>query len=222
MTLYSLQAMNEGQSIFSAAYIMPSGQTSFGYAKKHRNYLRLLERLLADEVPARMSNLRSMHRAFELLRSYPLLGDFLAYQYVTDINYSHLTNFSEMDFVVPGPGARDGMRKCFHTLGGLSEADIIRLVTERQQEEFMRLGLDFRSLWGRSLQLIDCQNIFCEVDKYARLAHPTIKGIRDRKRVKQLYRYDPQPIEYWYPPKWQINHLIPTPLRTCPTTSYTL
>lgn len=32
------------------------------------------------------------------------------------------------------------------------------------------LGLRFRSLAGRRLKLIDCQNLFCEVDKYARVA----------------------------------------------------
>jgi hypothetical protein len=198
-------AMNTGRRIFSAAYIMPSGESSFGYAKKHRNYLRLLEVMMADEVPARITEMRSMRDVFGLLRSYPLVGDFLAYQYSIDINYSELTNFSEMEFVVPGPGARDGIRKCFQTLGELSEADIVRLMAERQEEEFARLGLDFRSLWGRPLQLIDCQNIFCEVSKYARLAHPEIKGISERKRIKQLYHRDLEPIQYWYPPKWGIN-----------------
>ncbi len=201
-------ALEEKHTIFSAAYIMPSGGTSFGYARKHRNYLRLLESMLADETPLRLMEMRSMRQAFELLRSYPMMGDFLAYQYVTDINYSLLTNFSEMDFVVPGPGAKDGIRKCFHSLGGLNEADIIRLMTERQEKEFSRLDLDFRSLWGRPLQLIDCQNLFCEVDKYARLVHPNVKGISDRKRIKQIYQGKSQAVEYWYPPKWGINHLI--------------
>ena len=240
-------AMNAGRRIFSAAYIMPSGEGSFGYAKKHRNYLRLLEVMMADEVPIRITEMRSMRNVFELLRSYPLIGDFLAYQYAIDINYSQLTNFSEMEFVVPGPGARDGIRKCFQTLmqspqsevkkanhrapllpgsrqetiyrqklklstnsalGGLTEADIIRLMAERQGEEFARLGLDYRSLWGRPLQLIDCQNLFCEVGKYARLAHPEIRGISERRRVKQLYHPDSEPVQYWYPPKWGINHLI--------------
>ncbi len=202
------RAMSEGGTIFSAAYIMPSGETSFGYSKKHRNYLRLLESMLQDEVPLRMCEVPSMQRAFELLRSYPLMGDFLAFQYAIDVNYSQLTDFSEMEFVVPGPGAKDGIRKCFHTLGGLNEVDIIRLMADRQEEEFTRLGLTFRSLWGRPLQLIDCQNLFCEVDKYARLAHPDIKGRSDRKRIKQTYRCDQKPIVYWYPPKWRINARI--------------
>ena len=90
----------------------------------------------------------NMREAFEILRSYPMIGDFLAYQFVTDLNYSEICDFSEMEFVIPGPGARDGIHKCFSDLGGLSEPDIIRLVTDRQEYEFERLGLVFRSLWG--------------------------------------------------------------------------
>ena len=111
---------------------------------------------------------------------------------------------------MPGPGALDGVRKCFADFGGLNEADIIRVVTERQEEEFERLGLQFRTLGGRSLQLIDCQNVFCEISKYARLKHPEIKGLSDRTRIKQVYRPSENPITYWYPPKWRINHLIPS------------
>ena len=113
-----------------------------------------------------------------------------------------------MEFVIPGPGARDGIRKCFFNFGGLSEAELIRLVTERQNEEFNRLGIEFKSLFGRPLQLIDCQNLFCEVDKYARVAHPTIAGLSGRKRIKQVYQPTMKSITYWYPPKWGINHLI--------------
>jgi len=202
------KAMADGAKIFSAAYVMPAGDTIIGFTKKHRNYLKLLERMLEDEVPARVTEMRSMQQVFELLRSYPMIGDFLAYQYTTDINYSILTDFSEMTFVIPGPGARNGIRKCFSDLGGLNEADLIRLVTERQHEECKRLGLTFRSLWGRHLQLIDCQNLFCEVDKYARVAHPERKGIDSRSRIKQLYQPKPIPIAYWYPPQWGLNERI--------------
>lgn len=202
------KAMADGAKIFSAAYVMPAGDTIIGFTKKHRNYLKLLERMLEDEVPARITEMRSMQQVFELLRSYPMMGDFLAYQYTTDINYSLLTDFSEMTFVIPGPGARSGIRKCFSDLGGLNEADIIRLVTERQHKECERLGLAFRSLWGRPLQLIDCQNLFCEVDKYARVAHPERKGIDNRSRIKQIYQPKPAPIAYWYPPRWGLNQRI--------------
>ncbi len=201
-------ALEKGTSIFSAAYIMPSGNKAFGFSRKHRNYLRLLEKMIQDSVPLRLRDMRSMREAFELLCSYPMIGDFLAYQFVTDFNYSSLTNFTEKEFVIPGPGARDGIHKCFESLGGLNETDIIRLMADRQQDEFDRLGIEFQSLWGRPLQLIDCQNLFCEVDKYARLAHPTVKGISNRKRIKQTYQGKNESINYWYPPDWGINDLI--------------
>ena len=194
--------------IYSAAYIMPSGKSAFGHQEKHRNHLRLLEILMRDRVAYRVADASNMKEAFEVLRSYPTIGDFLAYQYVTDLNYSELCDFSEMEFVVAGPGARDGLRKCFSDLGGLTEADMIRLVTERQEIEFEQRGLAFRSLWGRPLQLIDCQNLFCEVSKYARVAHPHITGTTHRTRIKQLYRPSNGWLNCWYPPKWGINHLL--------------
>jgi hypothetical protein len=63
-------------------------------------------------------------------------------------------------------------------------------------------------LWGRSLQLIDCQNLFCEVDKYARVYHPEIQGRSGRVRIKQHFRPTTTPIDYWYPPKWGLNERV--------------
>jgi hypothetical protein len=187
---------------------MPSGSPASANARKHRMHLKLVEQMLKDDLPARLADAPSMGKAFEMLRAYATIGDFLAYQYVTDLNYSTLLNFTEMEFVVPGPGARDGIRKCFSDFGGLTETDIIRLVAERQHIEFEHLGLDFKSLWGRSLQLIDCQNLFCEVDKYSRVKHPEVAGRTGRTRIKQKFRVTPEPISFWYPPKWALNEEI--------------
>ncbi|WP_232424571.1 nucleotide kinase domain-containing protein [Pandoraea sp. B-6] len=202
------EAMRAGARIYSAAYIMPPGGSAFGHAAKHQNHLRLLERMMADDLAGQLGRVRNMQTAFELLRSYPTIGDFLAYQFTTDINYSEITDFSEMDFVVPGPGARDGLRKCFSYSAGLNEAELIRLMADNQEREFERLGITFQSLWGRRLQLIDCQNLFCEVDKYSRVAHPEIAGISGRTRIKQ--KFSPTgPLNLpWYPPKWGLNEKI--------------
>ena len=202
------RALERGQAIYSGAYIMPSGSGDYENHRKHRSHLRLLQKMMQDALPRRIAACRNMRQAFELVVSYPMIGDFLAYQYVTDLNYSTLTNFTEMQFVVPGPGARDGIRKCFTSLGGLSEADIIRWVADNQERELERLGIPFRDLWGRPLQLIDCQNLFCETDKYARLAHPEVQGISGRTRIKQTYRPHSNPLSLWYPPKWGINEAV--------------
>jgi hypothetical protein len=192
-----------GDRVYSAAYIMPSPR--FGSSRKHRNHLQLLERMMRDGTSRRICQAQSLKQVFEVLRSFPSIGDFLAYQFAIDLNYSNLIDFSEMDFVVAGPGARDGIRKCFVDTASLNEADIIRFMTERAADEFARLGLVFKTLWGRPLQLVDCQNLFCEVGKYARVVHPTFPGESGRTRIKQKFRLNPMPLDQWYPPKWGLK-----------------
>ena len=202
------KAIGSGRRIYSAAYIMPTAGRATSERRKHRLHLRLLERMIGDGLPTKVAQAKSMHVAFDLLLAYPTIGSFLAYQFVTDINYSTITNFSEREFVVPGPGALDGIHKCFANRGGLTETETIKLMMDIQESEFERLGLTFRTLWGRPLQLIDCQNLFCEVGKYARVAHPDVAGLSGRTRIKQRFGFNPLPVEYWYPPKWDLNSLI--------------
>ena len=182
-----LAALARGVPIYSAAYIMPSGGKGAPFARKHRMHLELLARMLRDELPERIAGMATMAQAFVALRAYPTIGDFLAYQYVTDLNYSTLTGFSETEFVVPGPGALSGVRKCFADTGSLTDAEVIRLVQERQTECFAAVGVTFPALPGRPLQLIDVQNLFCEVDKYARVAYPQFTGLEGRSRIKQRF-----------------------------------
>ena len=79
-------------------------------------------------------------------------------------------------------------------------------MTDRQEIEFERLGITFHDLGGRSLKLIDCQNLFCEVGKYARVKHPEIMGISKRNRIKQKFSSKKKKLNLWFPPKWEINN----------------
>lgn len=196
-------AFGKGQTLYSAAYVM--APPKFHAPRKHTNHMRLLQHMMGQDVPERVASAPSMGAAFEILRAQPGLGDFLAFQYLIDLNYSSALDFDEMDFVVAGPGAKDGIRKCFGPNARGIEAQIIRYMAENQSEHFYRLGLTFEGLGTRPLQLIDCQNVFCEVDKYARVAHPTVSGVSGRTRIKQKFRQNTAPIEAWFPPKWAIN-----------------
>lgn len=204
-----LELLNNKVSIYSAAYIMASGRSAFGFERKHQNHLKLIEQMIKEKVPYRLQECKKMDSAYNLLLSYPTIGEFLSYQYVTDINYSTLTKFSEMSFVKAGPGAKDGIAKCFKDFGDYTFEDIIKMMADNQEMEFERLGLDFTTLWGRKLQLIDCQNIFCEVGKYSRVKHPEITDYSNRTRIKQKFSVlSKDPIEFYFPPKWGINNLI--------------
>jgi hypothetical protein len=200
--------MAAGERIYSAAYIMPSGGSVFGNKVKHQNHLRMIEFVMRHNYPARLKDCKSMADAFALLRSVPLIGPFLAYQFVVDFNYSTLTDFCESEFVVAGPGALDGIHKCFLDTRELEPADIIRYMWENQAKHFCEQGIDFLSLWGRPLQLIDCQNLFCEISKYARVAFPAYSGVAGRTRIKQKFFPNGSLPAPWYPPKWNLNPRI--------------
>lgn len=193
-----------GRRIYSAAYIMPS--PPYGYPRKHSNHVAMLSAMMADDLPERISEAPNLKGVYEMLLRYPGIGPFLAFQYAIDLNYSSMLDFGEGDFVVAGPGAVDGISKCFHDAAELDAAEVIHETVARQKREFERLGLKFEGLFGRSLQPIDCQNLFCEISKYARVAHPDVKGILDRSRIKQSYKPDHRPVgDLMFPPKWALD-----------------
>ncbi len=194
-------AILNGIKIYNDAYISCANK-AFGYNHKHDNHLALLQKMfLEDNMQDKILKCKSMEEAFCILKSYPLIGNFMAYQLVTDINYSDVVHFREDEFTVAGPGSIRGIRKCFIDKGTLSNEDIIKYMYEHQEEEFERLHLDFKRIGNRPLQLIDCQNIFCELDKYCRVAFPNLKS--NRKKIKKKYISKEEKIEYIYPKKWE-------------------
>ena len=198
----------KGTRIYSAAYIMPPSRQFSGSGSKIQSHLNLLVQMIDDRLPYKLTEAKNMQKGFEMLTDYPTIGNFLGYQFITDINYSEITDFSEMEFVMPGPGARSGLRKCFSDFGDFDECDLIKYMCDNQEKEFQRLGLDFQYLFGRRLQLVDCQNLFCEVDKYARVAHPEISHVSGRKRIKQRFRPNPESLLLYFPPKWGLNDRV--------------
>jgi 5-hmdU DNA kinase-like protein len=196
-------ARSNSHTIYSAAYIMPTGGRAGG--RKHEMHLELIRQMLRDRLPERIASAASFGEVFASLRAYSSIGDFLAYQLATDLNYAAHLNFSEMEFVAPGPGALDGIAKCFRDLGDFTPAETVRMCAYHQADEFAARGISFRTLWGRPLQLIDCQSLFCEVDKYARVRHPEFAGRSGRTRIKQRFRPTGPLPEPFYPPKWNLR-----------------
>ena len=131
----------------------------------------------------------------------------MAYQLAIDVNYSELVDFDENEFTVAGPGAVRGIRKVFPGAEERDMSSIIHRMVEDQDEACKALGFQPPTLFGRRLHAIDCQNLFCEVDKYARVAFPDLKS--NRQRIKT--RFAPQGTldDLFYPPKWGLNDRLP-------------
>ena len=196
-----------GAKLYTGAYIL-SAAAAYGFARKHRNHLALLQAMLSDGVPERIARAGSFKDVYEELRNWPLIGPFMAYQLAIDLNYSPLLSFSENGFTMPGPGAERGLAKVFVSLGDLSPAEGVHWLVEQQDRVSEELGIDSPTLFGRPLHAIDCQNLLCEVDKYCRVAFPALSS--NRSFIKQRYSPDPEPYRLYFPPEWGINERVPT------------
>jgi len=199
--LTKLQAA--GVALYSAAYMMPSPR--LGESSKHADHLKLIELMMTDRFASKVKATTSLESLYKLLLSYPSFGPFLAYQLAIDLNYTDIVDFDENEFIVPGPGAIDGISKCFSNASITTLENIIKEVCIAQDREFEKRDLKFQTLFGRKLKLIDCQNLFCEISKYARLRHPEIAGVANRKKIKQKYIPDSDQREFYtitLPSKW--------------------
>jgi len=196
-----LTSRQKVEPIYNSAYIACASK-AFGFDKKHDNHLHLLYKMfISDKMQNKILNCRNMKEAFEILVSYPLIGNFMAYQLITDLNYSDVVNFTESEFTVVGPGSKRGIEKIFKTF--TSYEDIILYAYNNQCDEFKKQNLNFKYIGDRKLQLIDIQNLFCEFDKYCRQKHPQLKS--NRTKIKKKYTETSNKINYIFPPKWNIG-----------------
>jgi hypothetical protein len=195
-----------GETIYTSAFILCANK-AYGHERKHRNHLALIRAMRSKRLARLIARARGLRDVYEALIDYPLLGRFMAYQLAIDINYSELTDFDENDFTVAGPGAERGIRKCFIDTDGRKPEEVIAWMVEHQDEECERLGLAPPTLYGRPLHAIDCQGLFCELDKYARVAFPELRS--NRQRIKTTFTPTNEPIPLFYPPKWGLNGRLP-------------
>ncbi|WP_245436599.1 nucleotide kinase domain-containing protein [Methylobacterium sp. V23] len=196
-----VKASNGG--LYTGAFILCANK-AYGFDEKHRNHVALFKHMFGGgRLHEAVRGANSLEGIVRTLEGFPLMGPFMAYQTAVDLNYSDLLGFSEDDYTQAGPGALRGLRKAFHSLGDYTSSDAIQWMVEQQDAEFERLGLAFRGLFGRRLHAIDCQGLFCELDKYCREAVPELAS--NRSRIKARFTASSQKIELFFPPKWRLD-----------------
>lgn len=195
--------------IFSSAYLMTGSHNSYiQYFSKHERWLQMINnKFVKEKLLVKIIKAKSLKEIFELLSLCPFIGDFLAYQYAIDFNYSEVINFDENSFVKAGIGAVRGLKKCFENTNEYDYDYLIHYTHDNLQKYREQYGfVDFKNLFGREPTLIDVQNCFCETDKYLREKMPELKV--DNTRIKQIYKRNTNNINYFFPPKWGINDKI--------------
>jgi hypothetical protein len=193
--------LKQSKAIYNSAYIMCANKV-FGFSYKHQNHLYLLHKMFKqDDLPKKLAACKTFEDAFNVIVSYPLIGNFLAYQYVTDLNYSKYFNWDDNSFTVAGPGSKRGIQKVFGKVKNYEEK--IKETYFTQEESLKKYDLSFKYLKNHKLTLIDIQNLFCEFDKYLREANPSL--ISNRTKIKAKYKKTQGRINYVLPPKWKAS-----------------
>ena len=195
--------------VFSAAYLMNGSHRRYNmFRSKHEKWLTMIsQEILKEKRLGRIIKAKSLGEVYNILAECSFIGSFLAYQYAIDFNYSPVINFDENSFVKAGIGSVRGIKKCFADIGKYSFEDCIRYTQDNLYKLQEKYGYNqFKNLFGRELKLIDLQNCFCETDKYLRVKMPELQA--GNKRIKQRYISPKPAIDYFFPPKWNINQLV--------------
>lgn len=176
------------KNLFNGAYIICQRNFTSSYRKseKHIQQILLVDSLrkkviprVADFISSKFVNVRELHNI--LKSEIPMTGDFLAYQYLTDLTYigSNSKNWDINSFTVLGKGSKPGI--CYLYNVPLSERnpyeEWCKDLWENQEEEFHLLYLRTGKKWGDVmykkaydpspfLSISNIQNCLCEFRKY--------------------------------------------------------
>jgi len=209
--------------IYNNAYMMTGTHSKYNHLTyKHEKWLQMFhDEIVTEKTLEKIIKAKSLEQVYRALRERSFIGDFLAYQYTIDLNYSPVISFSENTFVKAGIGSIRGIKKCFYPLGKFSFEDAIRYTHENFERYQQKYGYnEFKNLFGRQPTLIDIQNCFCETDKYLRAKMPELQV--DNTRIKQKYKSGKPTMNLFFPPKWSINNQIRNTCLQQNTTELTL
>ena len=177
----------KGVQVFSGAYIIMPEPGVKG-VDKVRSVVKLAERYFGngpESITGWFLDSQHMYERFDLLRSCPGIGPFIAMQVLTDFGYSPFgTDQDENEFVIAGPGCINGAKEIDP---GRKPADMIRFCRDAvlQLEDCPMLPVPIAgdpdaSPHLRPPSLMDIQNTLCEFSKYARYMRksPSVKAYR--------------------------------------------
>jgi len=171
-----------GIRLFNDAYIVCQRKSStYRPHDKHVQQLLLIDSI-KDKINIIISAINSnrISEVHECLKKIiPMTGDFLAYQYCTDISYiPELWNhFEDINtFVAMGPGSKPGIDLLFPNRNGSYES-YCQYLFDMQEFFFNLLAVRKRKFWSKIyyqdayyqnkyLSLSNIQNCLCEYRKY--------------------------------------------------------
>lgn len=189
----------DGLNLFNSAYIICQRSYASKYRKsdKHIQQLLLIEEIKNKSLNTIILSLKEnkieeLHKCLNVM--IPLTGNFLAFQYCTDITYlpEFKNKFKDIgNFVSVGPGAKPAIDLLFPNTK-LPYDTNCKLLFDGQKLDFnklkIRTGKDWNEIYYKYayfkspyLSLSNIQNSLCEFRKYCHLQ-------TNPKKRKRIYR----------------------------------
>ena len=190
-SLYELK--KAGKPVFTSAHLtLPTHDVGSSKICKYIEVLNYTITNIEDIylVVKYSSSLREIHCRLMII---PCVGNFIAYEVVTDLAMVGAVPFTEDDWANPGPGCKVGISIIFPDRKYISFEDAIKKLRVEQEIHFERLGLKFPYLVvnGREkkLTLRAIEHSLCEFCKWWKMKHRSGKArMIFKPREGELYQ----------------------------------
>jgi hypothetical protein len=155
-----------------------------------RYHLWVVEQMHKKGIFEKIGDTKDLGQVYRILIKQPRINTLKGSQMTMDLNYGPWLKHSIWEFCICGPGAVDGITKCFHNPQGYSPEYITRLVTEGQDEcSLIAVGAPAPKFNGYPLYPMAIQNAFCDNGKHTRLAAPQLEVLLKKPSKKPKERY---------------------------------
>ena len=138
-----------------------------------------------EKLVERILTTKSLEKSWEILRDYPYMGPFMAYEVITDLRHTYLLQDAEdiLTWANAGPGAMRGLNR----LAG-RDLDFCRRTHPWNDEmrnlwEISRERLNPNLIDLNRFEMREIEGGLCEFEKYSRI-------LNEEGRTRSVYKYD--------------------------------
>lgn len=121
-----------------------------------------------EELYNKIVSSNSLERSWEIVKEFPYMGPFMAYEVITDLRHTHLLDNAKdiLTWANPGPGCMRGLNRIY--------GRPLTFTSKRHPwQDELRALRDYVNTWSEEyvppFEMRDAEGLCCELDKYLRI-----------------------------------------------------
>jgi len=115
-----------------------------------------------------MLSVKSLQKSWDILKEFPYMGPFMAYEVITDLRHTHVLEDADdiLTWANPGPGCMRGLNRLH---GRELKYTSRKHDWQSELQDLMKFINDHSADYVRSFEMRDAEGLCCEFDKYLRI-----------------------------------------------------